>query len=299
MFKAPSIFESAPVMLVPDTNSRRRIVLDPLLAESLFEAPGPPLYADVDEELEAVRVRAKGMSAVAFQKTSYETDPNYSHYMRRAADLGLLVTTHHEKPDPSCALHDQVHVFALHGDQAWRIPALIALFEAAVAHDGWSDAMEYMHCSILGYSKVEISAWMAKRHHRRADGIGSTIYLVMPQSEWDALSRFSTRCLTLACDPAKIQLLYPMPYRVLKQSASKLLPCGLVIARVAIKEGINDLFILPDKYRSDAVLLAQLEPRMIPMLNRTMTSDLECWIDGSWRADPQDTSASASQSRSR
>src|SRR3954454_9040853 len=67
------------------------------------------------------------------------------------------------------------HRFYALKDEAWRIPAFILLKKLIDKHP-WSDALERLEGSLLGYTDEQNDEWLAKRHNQHAGWQCVTLY---------------------------------------------------------------------------------------------------------------------------
>jgi hypothetical protein len=135
------------------------------------------VYPTLRAELDAVRAGRKAIAMEIWPAgDSLADDPDHASLVRLARARGLEIVY---QPDTGRSGVPIVAVYALRAAQAWRIPALHALWRAfPQGGEPWSDGAEALEGHLLGYSRSQIAAWLAARRHERLGWRGVTIYLV-------------------------------------------------------------------------------------------------------------------------
>lgn len=77
-------------------------------------------------------------------------------------------------------------------DEAWRIPAFMLLKKIMRKH-GWSDALERMEGTLLGYTDVQNDEHLEKHHQRHAGWQCITLYAVTTSETLDGIEELGKR----------------------------------------------------------------------------------------------------------
>jgi hypothetical protein len=235
----------------------------------LFELVSKPRsYDSLDAELKAVASREKGMSAfVTASKVGDVLGDTLNDYLQRANVYGLVVASQRSTKDGLT----YEHIVAMHPDQAWRLPAYLAIVDAL--NYEWSDAAEYICSVVLGYSAESIDEWLSWNHSHRAGWRGSTIYLVMSSGAAVSIGELAGRGFPRNVDLASITAVIPSERMALRKDAWQLVPEGSVMARIAVKEGVaRRIFDQPEHgglYVSNSIEIETLD------LNKSLLSGVE------------------------
>jgi len=123
---------------------------------TLFE-PHVAQPADATAEIEAVADRRKPIAMFSGARSELDdlVETAFEH------ELMTILQPSRVPADP-----DDADLFVLHPDQAWRVPALAALWDTTRGQ--WTDAAEDQQSLLLGYSAEERTAWLADRSWRHA-----------------------------------------------------------------------------------------------------------------------------------
>lgn len=222
---------------------RRTLDLSRLLSR-LFEAridedrrKAAP-YRTLAAELDAVRARRKAISMFPLARPGEEPadDAFLRALLRQAAARGLSVLI---EPDGHPGLPRAargVTAYALGLDQAWRVPAIAALWKTALEAGPWSDAAERQLGYLLGYSERERRTWIAQLRHRIAAWGARTVYALLDRERRALVEQLGRRCLGPAPAIAGLSLFVHSRGHALLRDAARRLPPGLVIARVGLAE---------------------------------------------------------------
>jgi hypothetical protein len=200
-------------------------------------------YRTLAEELDAVRAGKKAISMFPLAKPGAEpADDAFLRALLRAAGargLGVLV-------EPGVvglgdAGDEGITAYALGHEQGWRVPAIAALWKAALeerarSDAAWSDAAERQLTYLLGYSERERRVWMAQLRHRVAAWGARTVYALLDRERLAAIERLGRRCLGPAAAIEGMTLFVHAGGRALRRDAARRVPRGLAIARVGIAE---------------------------------------------------------------
>src|SRR5262249_19506060 len=154
---------------------------------------------------------------------------------------------------------DDADLFVLRPDQAWRVPALAALWETTAGR--WSDAAEDQQSLLLGYTPDQRAAWHADRSWRHAGPRGIAIYALLAPPDCAALDGFGRRCFA---DGTSV---FFHPTRVLRRDALSLLPRGKTLARAGLELG----------------RLVRTPGTVTPVINAGLTSHVQLLTRAGWR----------------
>lgn len=197
-------------------------------------------YRTLPAELDAVRAGDKAISMFPLARPGDDpTDDAFLRTLLRAATargLGVLV-----QPGEPGALLDArvprgVTAYALLPREAWRVPALEALWRTAAEAGGWSDASERQLGFMLGYGARERRAWMAQLAHRIAAWGARTVYALLDRARLANVEALGRRGLG---PPAAIEGMSFFVHArglALRRDAARRMPRGLAIARVGLAE---------------------------------------------------------------
>ncbi|HWU85641.1 MAG TPA: hypothetical protein VN253_00090 [Kofleriaceae bacterium] len=214
----------------------------------LFEArPGEDRrraapYRTLAAELDAVRSRRKAMSMFPFDRpgASAEDDADLRALMNAASARGLAVIVH---PDELFGLPRGMCAFVLPLDQAWRVPALLALWQTALEGGAWSDAAERQTSFLLGYGDRERRAWMARTRHRVAAWGARTIYTLLDGAGRRRIDELGRRCLGPAAAIEGMTFFAHARGHALVPDAARRAPAGHAIARVGVEAAAYDALL--------------------------------------------------------
>jgi len=84
--------------------------------------------------------------------------------------------------------------------EAWRIPAFILLKKLRGKH-GWSDALERMEGSLLGYTDEQNDEWLEKRRQRHAGWQCVTLYALTTSETLDEIADLGNHAFPKGCLP--------------------------------------------------------------------------------------------------
>ena len=202
---------------------------------SLFERRSHArLYPTMRAELDAVRDRRKAIAMELWPRDAIDGDPDHAELVRLARARGLQVV---HQPDVSRSGVPIVAVYALYTEQSWRIPALHALWRVVPPIEGWSDGAEALEGHLLGYTRAQITAWLATRRHERLGWHGTTIYLLMTHAQRALLATTGNRYLHPDALASGITATWCDGTRVIKRRPPAWLAKDkLVLARIAIAD---------------------------------------------------------------
>ncbi|MEO8705692.1 MAG: hypothetical protein ABI867_37015 [Kofleriaceae bacterium] len=177
------------------------------------------LYPTVRAELDAVRDGHKPVAMEIWPREVIAGDPDHAELVRLARARGLQITERNATTRSGVRI---TAVYALHPEEAWRIPALHALWHGFPAGgEPWSDGAEALEGHLLGYTDAQIATWLDAKRHERFGWTGITTYLVA--ADFDK--------------PAGITAVWVDGTRVpRRRPPAWLAGAGLQLARIAIPE---------------------------------------------------------------
>lgn len=212
------------------------------------------VYRSLSAELDAVR---DGRKPIAMEVWPVgELDDEHAEFVALASTRGLSIV---ERRDVGRAGIPILAVYALRGDQTWRIDALHALWRTYTAANGaWSDGAEALESTLLGYTPAQIEGHLAAKRHERIGWRGATIYVLLGRADrrliLDGRWFPHTRATAVWCDGTRIIKRKP-PAWVARQ--------GLAVARAAIVgEQFLRIFGRRGWLRSRVVDPAELNPML-------------------------------------
>ena len=251
-------------------------MIDTQYIASLFERdPSMRVYPTLRDELEAVHVRKKGVSATSFGSLD---DPDRVNFIDRAKELGLVVVERVFKHD-SAPNYTSHQVFALHDDEMWRIEALAVLGEGLRTYP-MSDSSEYILSVTLGYSREQAASWISWHRHRSA-WWGPTLYFFMSHEQRSAIQRLYGRYIPTNIEPAMLAF-HPLAYDVvLKKDASVLIPETIILGRVGIRYGVIET-VFDGVAANDGFLTTRCSEAKLHAINCELTSNVEFWSETGW-----------------
>ena len=216
---------------------------------TLFE-PHVAQPADATAEIEAVADRRKPIAMFSGARSELDdlVETAFEH------ELMTILQPSRVPADP-----DDADLFVLHPDQAWRVPALAALWDTTRGQ--WTDAAEDQQSLLLGYSAEERTAWLADRSWRHAGPRGITIYAVLSAAQSRALDAVGRRCLPLDTP------VFFHPTHVIRRDAMRLIPRTKRLARAGLEVG----------------LLRRTFATITPVINAGLTSNVQLLTRAGWR----------------
>jgi hypothetical protein len=248
------------------------------LAALFAEPRARPAYATFAAELDAVKSRDKAIAHVAASRREL-TSKWFRELAEAALDRGLTLAIVPGRASEQ--LPDAIAIYALHDDQAWRIPAHRALWATALVDGRWTFAAEAQESVLLGYSLDHRARALADARWSRAAFDSPTIYALL-----DAARRRSTLDLGKRCfgDVDGLQLfVHGENHRLLPSVASRV-PKGFTLARAAVDHDCYaSLFEPEQRKRQRAVWTVTLAEAHARALNTAMRSNVQFLVGKSWR----------------
>jgi hypothetical protein len=132
------------------------------------------VYAEFEQELEAVASGAKAMSMTWVQESIDNLDaqfPDLSEFARRNG----LVFTHHRTSNGK-----GTSIFVVQPNEVWRVPAFMETRRVLKDYE-WNDGLEFLESRLLGYSVEQAREWAASRWQTGVGLQGRLVCLVMSQ----------------------------------------------------------------------------------------------------------------------
>ena len=212
-----------------------------------------PTYSSDEAELDAVRSRRKAMSMFAWSREDLKTR-DFEWLTDQAFERDLTV------------ILDPDHCFVLHPDQAWRVSALHALWQAAREHGRWTDTAESQMGALLGYSAAQRKRWLADHRWRQPAWGCSTVYALVTSR-----SRAITEGMTLFAHARG---------HVMKRDAARLAPAGVAIARVGLEPRFAAKVL---RTRRKHVVSGTVTTRLGRMIDAALRSGVELLGSTGWR----------------
>lgn len=226
----------------------------------LFERPRSPRGVSSDAvELDAVAAGKKPMAMFVGD------DDEVAQWSAHAGTRNLVATCH---ADPKLG---EVHVFVTRADQLWRIPAYLALWETAFVDGRWSDAAENLASFLLGYSKAERKAWLARQRHAFPAWTAATVYALLTDPERAVIEGLGRRCF--GSQPVT---LFTRRDGVLKASAVTQLPRGQTLARAGLDVATAHRLLGTATTRA-------LTTKQVATVNAAMLSNVQFLTKSGWR----------------
>jgi len=142
------------------------LIMDNLQRSFLFEAVEDAKGRTILSEIESVAKKAKSMSVFEITRGMLD-DEFYAGLIKKSIDMGLVVAAHKGFSQKAEGDSQEVLLFFLPGEEVWRIPAYISM-KKAFSDDPWSDGLETLHSSLLGYSESQIRSWIDDHNRRLA-----------------------------------------------------------------------------------------------------------------------------------
>ena len=240
-------------------------------------------YSTVDGELAAVSNRTKAVAMYDWPKAAIDGDAEgYEDLLSKGLDLGLTVIHRPYTIDNDGERSLHVRTFVLHDEEAWRVPAFMALMEMLHQH-GWSDGMECLSSKLLGYSSEQIRDWIAFSHHRHLGWRGTTTLMLLDGSQRELVEALGSRCIDpLAVAVAEIAVFVPGGFLVVRNDVDEILVThGLHLARVAVRSSFSRrLFGAPN---IEPVRSCSLTSKNCGEFNAALLSGIEFWQHGGWK----------------
>lgn len=217
---------------------------------ALFEARpdagrGAAPYRTALDELDAVAAGRKPIAMFPLARPGDEpADDAFLRRLARAAaarGLGVLI-----EPDDGAGgaagvpgLPPGVRgvtAYALGAGEAWRVPAIAALWKTALEDGPWSDAAERQLSYLLGYGERERRRWIARLRWQIAAWGARTVYVLLDGGARARVEGLGRRCLGAAPELEGLRFFAHARGHALRRDAARRAPPGLAIARVGLAE---------------------------------------------------------------
>lgn len=205
-----------------------------------------------DFEADVARVAARDKAIAMFSGSREELDD----LLTLALESGLMtiVQPSHVPVEP-----DDVDLFVLFADQAWRVPALAALWETTAGR--WSEAAEDQQSLLLDYSHEQRADWHAERAWREPAASGISIYALLDHSAVTNLDAVGRR---IFADGTRV---FFHPHLVIRRDALDHVPDGKTLARAGLSRGV----------------LVRSPGTVTPIVNANLTSNVQLLTRAGWR----------------
>jgi hypothetical protein len=242
-------------------------------------------YRTLAAELDAVRAGRKAISMFPLARPGAEPadDAFLRALLRAAAARGLGVLVEPGEPGALAGAPRGVTAYALAPDQAWRVPAIAALWSAALEDGAWSHAAERQLGALLGYSARERRVWIAQLRHRVAAWGARTVYTLLDRERRARVEQLGRRCFGPA--PAIEGLTFFVHGRghALRRDAARLAPRGLAIARAGIDEPAYARLLGGRRTGARGVIAAAATARAAAAIAAGLRSNVELLTAAGWR----------------
>ena len=248
---------------------------------ALFGDVRRPAYKTQDAELDAVKARDKGIAMYSASRRDLATRW-FTELVRAANDRGLTLAI--TPGVPSEQLSDPVRIYALHDDQAWRIPAHRALWATALVDGRWTFATEAQESMLLGYSLDQRASWLAESRWNQAAFGSATVYTLLTAAQRRRALELGKRCFGDVAETTGMQLFVHGDNARVLPSALRHVPSGCTLARAAIDHDLYlDLFDPKHRKRRRTVWQVALTAEHARELNAAMRSNVQFLVGKSWR----------------
>ncbi len=207
--------------------------MDNLQRSFLFEAVEDAKGRTILSEIESVAKKTKSMSVFEITRGMLD-DEFYAGLIKKSIDMGLVVAAHKGFSQKAEGDSQEVLLFFLPGEEVWRIPAYISM-KKAFSDDPWSDGLETLHSSLLGYSESQIRSWIDDHNRRHVGWLGPTCYFLVNHTQWNAISKLANRCIDPSSIEEAIEVFYNTDNVPPKENAHELLPKGTYLCRASVK----------------------------------------------------------------
>jgi len=204
-------------------------------------------YRTVADELDAVAAGKKAIAMFPLARPGDEpADDAFLRRLARAAaarGLGVLIEPDDGGDGAGGASTPGlppgvrgVTAYALGAGEAWRVPAIAALWKTALEDGPWSDAAERQLSYLLGYGERERRRWMARLRWQIATWGARTVYVLLDEGARARVEQLGRRCLGASAEIEGLRFFAHARGHALRRDAARRAPAGLVIARVGLAE---------------------------------------------------------------
>lgn len=253
--------------------------------ESLFEMPLSE--ARFVDDMEALIRGQKPLVETEVLATSVVPvegdDPDRSWIaglLSKAYEAGMLVTQIPKSIPLPTGTVTMIRVLVCRREQAWRIPAFVAMADA-FASAAWNDGAETLQSILLGYSEEDIASWLENRHHEQTKWGCPTLYGLLDNEQISRLSVLGMR--SVYPDLLRTGIWFDVRGgRVLRKDALALCE-HKTICRVAV-DGRYLLRKLGDvaARRTEVFARVELSASDAAEFNGALRSKIECWTSTGW-----------------
>ena len=247
-------------------------------------------YRTVAAELDAVAAGDKPIAMYPLARPGDEPidDAFLRRLARAAAERGLAVLIDpDEGPAGAPGLPPGtrgVTAYALGAGEAWRVPAIAALWRTALEDGPWSDAAERQLSYLLGYSERDRRRWIAQLRWQMAAWGARTVYALLDTDARVRVDRLGRRCLGSPPEIVGLQLFAHARGHALRRDAARRAPPGLAIARAGLTEAAYvRLFGDARRRATSGVLSAITDRRTSGALAAGVRSNVALLTAAGWR----------------
>lgn len=256
-----------------------------VMLEDLFESDVLPQseipYKDYNEILDAVQARKKSLFAESVRLDDF----CHSDFMSLVTDViqrGLTIVLHQTVPG-SWAHGHEVGLYCLPIEEMWRIPARAALYQAALESDDWGALGTVLESSLLGYTKKQRGDWLRSQRRGKASFDGVTVYAILNHQQAAQTESLGKRCFGAADDISGLRLFFNRRNRAIRGDASRLLPSGSTLARVAVEHSFfSSLFGSSSDWGEEDVIVVTLRSPLAADFVYSIRSNVQFLTEEGW-----------------
>ena len=194
------------------------------------------VYEDEAEEFDAVCEGRKAIVMFSFLDSSEAQMDEMRGVIEDARREGLVVETIEVSADLPKE-YASTSVLICRPEEVWRVPAMRELY-AVMGYYPWSLALEALMSSFLGYSRVQVAAWIADARDQYAGWNGDTVYVAMTMDQAEQVVACGSRYLPReALDLGAMQCFVGRGSARIGKAGYPLVLDGISIARVLLSRG--------------------------------------------------------------
>jgi hypothetical protein len=226
-------------------------------------------------EVESVARKAKSMSVFTITQDMLG-DEFYVKLIKKSIDMGIMVAIHKRFNGAAKGASEEILLFFLPGEESWRIPAYLSM-KRAFFDDPWSDGLEILQSSLLGYSESEIKSRIDDHNRRRIGWLGPTCYFLVSHAQRNAIRKLANRCIDPSSVAEDIEVFYNTDNLLPKENAHQLLPEGIHICRASIKFNFFKSLFAHDiiSGRKVSFFVSTIDSCNVSDLNESLQSNFE------------------------
>jgi hypothetical protein len=239
-------------------------------------------YDDFTEEISAVKQGRKAISMFSFPSSAVEAnDETYLALVESTLEAGLTLTV--RQSPLSLPGHEYICAFAYREGDAWRVPALLETIRALRQYPPWSDGLEALESTLLGYSQEETAKWIAFHRARQLGWAGRTVYLLMTRDQRQRIIEHGSRSFPNDMPGEMVMWFVSRSRRPIRRDVA--LQCGPqhAVGRVAIaRNSFDTIFLSSLKATSADVVWIELPTTRTVLMNVTLESKIEFLSPDGW-----------------